>query len=314
MRKNTLSLAYVVALTFLAVTPEKTHAGAGYEFKLTNDMTPYKGDNTYPRVALHEYGGWSCWYPNSLEDWNQYAIPGDRERSLYTEARDSLGCFFETSNIQFAVFIKPNENSQWVRVGNAAKLWNNLNADQGFYINPPLPWNNVPFVDMCGLKFSSGLGGYAPFTNVNYVKVSGSPKLENCAEAFPNTGIALTSSNEGTAMTARANLMDGPEQASDESLYDRNVKTIKLKVGQSKTIILPTIDKDSTWELDGGDCQGGDGVFESDLKKSYTKNRVLPASVKVTAKGVGQGTCYITAYHNPERTILQKGKVIFTAK
>lgn len=315
MKLNKIPPVAIAAMLLTAVAPEESQAGAGYWFYLTNDMTPSKEDGTYPRVTMHEYGGWSCWYPNDIGNWDAYAVPGNRERPLYTEVRDSLGCAFEhTSNIQFGVFIKPNENSPWVRVGHPAKLFNQFNSDQAFTINPPLPWNNIPFFNVCGLKFSDGLGGYAPLTNVNYVKVSGTPKLEGCEDAYPNTGISISSSSKNANITSSVNASDVSQQASDESFFDENVKTIKIKVGKSKTITLPTLDQSSTWELDGGICQGDD-VLESNLNKSQTKRRVvLPHTVKVKANGVGQKVCHITAYHYPERTIVQKAKVIFVAK
>lgn len=313
MKLKHLPIAAMAGILLTAVASEESQAGAGYWFKVTNDMTPSKADGTYPRITLHEYGGWTCWYPNDIGNWNAYAQPGNRERPLYTEATDSLGCFFKTSSINFAVFIQPHANAPWVRVGHAAQLWNDLNANNGFYINPPLPWNDLPFLDMCGLKFLTGGAGYAPGTNVNYVKVSGKPQLEGCEEAFPNTGFTDTQASLRASLASGVKAPDVSRKASDESFSGQNVKKFRIKVGQTRTITLPALDPDSTWELDGGRCQG-DHAFKSDLRKTWTGKRTLPHSIRVKATGAGQRICDITAYHNPERTILQKGRVILIAR
>lgn len=289
------SLATLLLLSALA---GPAHAGAGYYFYLTNTMTNgwFSGaDNTYPRVTIHVAGGYNCWYPNSIGDWNQYAIPGDSEKALYTEAEDFTlnGCFFQTSSVEIALYVQPNADSQWIQVGDRAKLWNEGNVENGFYINPGLPYT-LPLTSLCGLSIQNT---FIPATNLNQVKVSGTPKLDGCQDAHISSSAAV----EASGATSSA------------ATPPVGMKTYQLKVGQTKKIKLPALDPSSVWELDGGTCQG-DHAIKSDLKANYTKRRVLPQTVNLTGTATGQRICSLTAYHYPERSVVTQGKIIFNVK
>ena len=97
--------------------------------------------------------------------------------------------------------------------------------------------------------------------------------------------------------------------AADESPI--STITIRLKVGQTKNIKLPELDRDSVWELEGGTCSG-DKVIESDLAANHTLRRVLPQTIKVSATGVGQRICDITSYQYPKRTLVSRRRIIFS--
>ena len=273
-------------------------AGAGYYFYLTNNMTQSwfgSGDKTYPRFTIHMAGGYNCWYPNSIGDWNQYAIPGDSEKPLYTEAKDTVtGCFFETSSVEIAMYVQFDADLPWVQLGEKAKLWNELNAENGFYINPGLPYT-LPLTSLCGLSIQNS---FLPGTNLNQVKVSGTPKLEGCADA--HTASAASVESQATATLEHLSPPVG-------------VKTFNLRVGQTRKVRLPELDPSSVWELDGGTCEG-DKAIKSDLKANYTKRRVLPQTVNVTGTAVGQRVCSLTAYHYPERSVVTQGTIIFNVK
>jgi len=277
-----------------------SHAGAGYYFHLTNDMSQGwfgDGDKTYPRVTVHVAGGYNCWYLNSIADWNQYAVPGDSEVPLYTEAKDSTSCFFETSSTEIALYVQANAGSPWVQIGERAKLWNEFNAENGFYINPGLPYT-LPLTSLCGLSIQNT---FLPGTNLNQVKVSGTPKLEGCSDAHTTSTASVQS--QATVNAAGVNPLRPPV----------GEKTFNLKVGQTRKVRLPELDPSSVWELDGGTCQG-DKAIKSDLKANYTKRRVLPQTVNVTGTAVGQRVCALTAYHYPERSVVTQGKIIFKIK
>jgi hypothetical protein len=290
----------LIVLFLTLVVSQVSQAGAGYYFYLTNNMSQGwfgNSDKTYPRVTVHVAGGSTCWYLNSIADWNQYAVPGDSEKPLYTEAKDTVtGCFFETSSVEIAMYVQADANSSWVQIGDKAKLWNELNAENGFYINPGLPYT-LPLTSLCGLSIQNT---FLPGTNLNQVKVSGTPKLDGCPDTHTTTASVQS---QATVNAAGVNPLSPPV----------GEKTFNLKVGQTKRIRLPELDPSSVWELDGGTCQG-DHAIKSDLKANYSKRRVLPQTVNVTGTAAGQRICSITAYHYPERTVVTQGKIIFNVK
>lgn len=302
MNNSRISISTLISLAFLSLLSALSvpaYAGAGYYFYLTNNMTQGwfgSGDNTYPRLTIHVAGGYNCWYPNSIGDWNQYAIPEDVEKALYTEAEDFTlnGCFFQTSSVEIAMYVQANADSPWVQVGNRAKLWNEGNVENGFYINPGLPYT-LPLTSLCGLSIQNTL---LPGTNLNQIKVSGTPKLDGCADAHTSSTAAVEAAGAASTSTATAPV---------------GIKTFKLTVGQTRKIKLPKLDPFSVWELDGGTCQG-DPAIKSDLKANYTKRRVLPQTVNVTGIAAGQRICSLTAYHYPDRSVVTQGKIIFNVK
>lgn len=290
------SFRLIVLFCALAVA-QVSHAGAGYYFRLTNNMTQGwfgSADKTYPRVTVHVAGGSNCWYLNSIADWNQYAVPGDFEVPLYTEAKDSTSCFFETSSVEIALYVQANAESAWVQVGDRAKLWNEWNVENGFYINPMLPYT-LPLTSLCGLSIQNT---FVPGTNLNQVKVSGTPKLEGCTDAHSVAATGVVSKATATASTQSPPV---------------GLKTFNLRIGQTKKIRLPELDPSSVWELDGGTCQG-DHAVKSDLKANYTLRRVLPQTVNVTGIAAGRRVCALTAYHYPERSVVTQGTIIFNVK
>jgi len=294
-----VNLASISAVLLLAALFSPAHAGAGYYFYLTNNMTKgwfSNADDTYPRVTIHVAGGYNCWYPNSIGDWNQYAIPGDSEIPLYAEAEDFTlnGCFFETSSVVIALYVQTDPDSAWVQLGERSKLWNEGNLENGFYINPGLPYT-LPLTSLCGLSIQNT---FLPATNMNQVKVSGTPKLDGCQDAHIASATPVALPLAETASTQNPPV---------------GVKTFKLKVGQTRKVKLPKLDPFSVWELDGGTCQG-DPAIESDLKANYTKRRVLPQTVNVRGTATGQRTCSLTAYHYPERSVVTQGKILFIVK
>ena len=289
----------IVLFLALAVS-QVSQAGAGYYFYLTNNMSQglFGGaEKAYPRVTIHAAGGSNCWYLNSIADWNQYAVPGDSEKPLYTEAKDSTGCFFETSSVDIAMYVQADADSAWVQIGDTAKLWNELNKENGFYINPGLPYT-LPLTSLCGLSIQNT---FLPATNLNQVKVSGTPKLEGCTDAHTTSKASLQS--HATVNGVGVAPLAPPV----------GIKSFNLKVGQTRKVRLPELDPSSVWELDGGTCQGNKAI-KSDLKRNYTKRRVLPETVNVIGTAVGQRVCSLTAYHYPERSVVTQGKIIFNVK
>jgi len=289
----------IVLFLALAVS-QVSQAGAGYYFYLTNNMSQGRfggAEKAYPRVTIHAAGGSTCWYLNSIADWNQYAVPGDSEKPLYTEAKNSTGCFFETSFVDIAMYVQADADSAWVQIGDTAKLWNELNKENGFYINPPLPLT-LPLFSLCGLSIQNT---FLPATNLNQVKVSGTPKLEGCTDAHTTSKASLQS--HATVNGVGVAPLAPPV----------GIKSFNLKVGQTRKVRLPELDPSSVWELDGGTCQG-DKAIKSDLKRNYTKRRVLPETVNVIGTAVGQRVCSLTAYHYPERSVVTQGKIIFNIK
>lgn len=287
----------LIMLCSVLTTSQISHAGAGYSFLLTNNMSQgwfSSGNKSYPRVTVHVAGGYNCWYLNSLADWNQYAVPGDSEKSLYTEAKDSTSCWFETSSVELALYVQADVDSPWVQVGDKAKLWNEWNVENGFYINPGLPYT-LPLTSLCGLSIQNS---FLPATNLNQIKVSGTPKVEGCTDAHTASTTSVKSQLAATAS------IPSPPVGS---------KTFNLRVGQTKKIRLPELDPSSVWELDGGTCQG-DPAIKSDLTANYTTRRVLPQTVNVSAIANGQRVCSLTAYHYPERSVVTQGQVIFNVK
>ena len=289
----------IVLFLALAVS-QVSQAGAGYYFYLTNNMSQDwfgGGEKAYPRVTIHAAGGSTCWYLNSIADWNQYAVPGDSEKPLYTEAKDSTGCFFETSSVEIAMYVQADADSAWVQIGDKAKLWNELNKENAFYINPGLPYT-LPLTSLCGLSIQNT---FLPATNLNQVKVSGTPKLEGCTDAHTTSKASLQS--HATVNGVGVAPLAPPV----------GIKSFNLKVGQTRKVRLPELDPSSVWELDGGTCQG-DKAIKSDLKRNYTKRRVLPETVNVIGTAVGQRVCSLTAYHYPERSVVTQEKIIFNIK
>ena len=286
----------IVLFLALAVS-QVSQAGAGYYFSLTNDMNQVwfgSGEQSYPRVTIHVAGGSNCWYLNAIADWNQYAVPGDSEKPLYTEAKDSTTCFFQSSSVEIAMYVQADADLAWVQIGDKAKLWNEWNKENGFYINPGLPYT-LPLTNLCGLSIQNS---FIPLTNLNQVKVSGTPKLEGCTDAHTTSNASLQS--RATVNGAGVAPLAPPV----------GNKSFNLKVGQTRKVRLPELDPSSVWELDGGTCQG-DKAIKSDLKQNYTKRRVLPETVNVTGTAVGQRVCSLTAYHYPERSVVTQGKIIF---
>ena len=289
----------IVLFLALAVS-QVSQAGAGYYFYLTNNMSQDwfgGGEKAYPRVTIHAAGGSTCWYLNSIADWNQYAVPGDSEKPLYTEAKDSTGCFFETSSVEIAMYVQADADSAWVQIGDKAKLWNELNKENAFYINPGLPYT-LPLTSLCGLSIQNT---FLPATNLNQVKVSGTPKLEGCTDAHTTSKASLQS--HATVNGVGVAPLAPPV----------GIKSFNLKVGQTRKVRLPELDPSAVWELDGGTCQG-DKAIKSDLKRNYTKRRVLPETVNVIGTAVGQRVCSLTAYHYPERSVVTQEKIIFNIK
>jgi hypothetical protein len=289
----------IVLFLALAVS-QVSQAGAGYYFYLTNNMSQGwfgGGEKAYPRVTIHAAGGSTCWYLNSIADWDQYAVPGDSEKPLYTEAKDSTGCFFETSSVEIAMYVQADADSAWVQIGDKAMLWNELNKENGFYINPGLPYT-LPLTSLCGLSIQNT---FLPATNLNQVKVSGTPKLEGCTDAHTTSKASLQS--HATVNGVGVAPLAPPV----------GIKSFNLKVGQTRKVRLPELDPSSVWELDGGTCQG-DKAIKSDLKRNYTKRRVLPETVNVIGTAVGQRVCSLTAYHYPERSVVTQEKIIFNIK
>lgn len=277
-------------------------AGSGYYFYLTNKMEPSKDHPGYPQMTVHYSGGMNCWYLNYLADWNWIASPGAVDVGLYTERDNSGSCntlFTVSANTNFAIFIKETPDSPWVRLGKPSTLWNMANVDNASYINPPLPYYPVGgLLGLCGLKvdtFGYVVDSSLPGTNKAYVQVSGTPKLDGCDDAYAASVTAVKATGETNSETFI------------------NERTINMKVGEKRKISLSGLDSESVWELDGGQCEGDDNT-DSDLKSNYTKYRVLPQTINVTATAKGQRTCNLTAYHYPERTFVARRRYTFIVR
>jgi hypothetical protein len=308
MNKNLkllLALAFASAC-YLVSTP--THAGAGYRFLVTNKMTPLASDPSYPRVHVHRAGGSNCWYLNDIAYWSEYAVPGDVEKNQYTERKNSGSCnelFTHTAMTDVAIFIQANPSAPWLRLGTRSVLFNMMNLDNGFYIDPPLPVSGL--FPICGLKvnsIASVINSSIPGTNLAQITVSGTPKLDNCSDAYAIPAVqANSASNNGAQSVPAVQTATTPD----------NQRVIHLKVGEHKSIDLSGLDDDSLWELDGGRCTGDAGLT-SDLVAPHAKYRVLPQLVKVTATGKGEKICDLSAYHYPERTFLTTQRFIFQVR
>lgn len=277
-------------------------AGSGYYFYVTNKMMPSSKYPGYPQVTVHYAGGMNCWYLNYLASWDTIASPGAVDVGLYTERDNSGTCntlFTVSANTNLGIFIKEKPDSSWVRIGKPSTLWNMANVDNASYINPPLPYYPVGGkLGLCGLKvntFGYVVDSSLPGTNKAYVQVSGTPELDGCDDAYPSNVTGLKETVE----------------TNTESFV--NERTINMKVGQKKKIYLSGLDADSVWELDGGRCLGDDNT-NSDLNRDYTKYRVLPQTINVTATSKGQRTCDLTAYHYPERTFVSHRRYIFVVR
>lgn len=125
----------IITMMILFVVTSTSYAGAGFYFNVSNNMQPSNEDANYPQFTIHTSGGSDCWYNNDMDDWNKVIKPGE-STTLYTERKNSLGCFVmftDPASIGLGYFIKTDKNSEWKQLGNSFTLFNSGNNESNFY-------------------------------------------------------------------------------------------------------------------------------------------------------------------------------------
>ena len=295
----------------VAFYPLVSHAGAGFQFRITNNMFPSLSDANYPQFTVHISGGSDCWYDNGLADWNQFAKPGGGKVTIYTERKNSGFCPDVVQALAvrgIAYFVKRSKNSPWEQVGNQFVLYNNYNNLGEFYTKGKEPKTVCypPYYTTC-----QSVNGFFIDSDYNYTKGGDGEKFKDANVAWVNIDVIDWDSLMSEKGSAVGEHEYEPELISSISASEReefNAKTYTVKVNDRKRIVLGGLDAESEWELD--QCVG-ESVVSSDVLAIHTPKKDLPDIMEIKALKPGQAVCEITAWHYPERSKVTSRRYTF---
>ncbi len=333
MKRSLLLILWLTA-------PWPSFAGQGYVIQLMNRLevtqkAPTAADKQYPLVTVHAVDGATCWYNKDLDNWDKFAMAMGLGIELYTEQEENFlnSCGHGGAKLRdFALFIKTSADAGWKRLSSPIMQFSHesewdrecANSSDGSggctstlieerYILKKL----TPSVELarithqrtwkdkkihgfttepyCGVQIGSGS---------SYLWLNDRPTLRLWVDGkFDETCLSATS-----ASTSAAGVLAEPDARPSSTIQ------VKMRVGQSRKIRLPSLSDNTAWELEG--CEG-DVVTTGGVIPRQPKTK-LPNVVSVTAVKSGTEECVVQAWtYSSEmatRKLHQTLKYVFEVK